>query len=405
MIEERVVGDILTALDAHDGLFDLLQEEITTERAYAILAALEASPTPSQTAQWARVPVVEGVLREGGLLADPSVTWVADYAGSGNAVLLLGREPRAKKVWMFAHLDQISYLVDPGEDGSYPLMPFCYHMQKDGARAAIALGPDLGGGGLEVRARGTIRVAGSGVTFEVTEGGPLGPGTRVVYDSDLRWDRATGRLTGYLDDSVACSAILLAAGVLRRFPVELLVGLTDEEEGPPGDANQSFARGGRRLLPWFDPPALAIVSDVHESEAMVRGPGPRNLRPGDGAVFAERSSSGRGTATPPHLYALQQHLATALDRRGVRLRENWGGYVSRSEDINATAATPNIALVGVLCSNRHYALDAPAANLLDVVDLAKVLVAYTLLAHDPSWPLVGQERPAASRPYVLGGRP
>ena len=388
MIDERVLEAIVASLDAHDGLFDRLETEVTAERAFDILAALESAPTPSQTAQLARIPVVEALLRAGGLLADGSVIWHANYGKTGNAVLMLGREPRAKRVWMFAHLDQISYLVDPGEEGCYPLMPFCYHMQQEGARPALALAPDLTGG-LRVCARGKIRVDGGAVVFDVEEGGPLGPGVRVVYDSSLAWDRATDRLTGYLDDSVACAAILLAVGVLRHYPVEVLVGLTDEEEGPPGDATQSFGRGGRRLVGLFDPPELAIVSDVHESEAMIRGPGPRGLLPGDGAVFAERSSSGRGTATPPHLYAIQQHLAAGLDRRGVRMRENWGGYVSRSEDVNATVATPSTALVGILCSNRHYANGAPTANLRDVVELAKVLVAYTLLVHSPAWPLVG----------------
>lgn len=405
MTDERVVGAILAALDAHAGLFDLLHEEITAERAYAVLAALEAAPTPSQTARWARIPAVERWLRDEGLLGRPALTWVPDFAGSGNAVLLLGQEPRAKRVWLLAHLDQISYLVDPGDDGRYPLLPFCYHMQTGGARPALALAPDLGDGGLRVAARGTIRVDGPGPVFDVGEGGPLAPGARVVYDSRLEWDRDSGRLTGTLDDTVCCAAILLAAGVLCRYPVEAMIGLTDEEEGPPGDANQSFGRGGRRLVRLFEPPALAIVSDVHESRAMIHGPGPPDLNPGDGAVFAERSSNGRGSATPPHLYALQRHLAAALDQRGVRLRENWGGYVSRSEDINAAIVTPHVALVGVLCSNRHFADDAPSANLNDVVELAKTLVASTLLAHDPAWPRLGQAAAVgADRHHLLGGR-
>jgi hypothetical protein len=78
-------------------------------------------------------------------------------------------------------------------------------------------------------------------------------------------------------------------------------------------------------------------------------------------------------------------LAAALGQRGIRLNENWGGYVARSEDINAVAVTPHIALLGVLCSNRHYAVDRPAANLADVLDLAKAFVAYTLLVHAELW--------------------
>jgi putative aminopeptidase FrvX len=300
-------------------------------------------------------------------------------------VLEIGSNAHHKRVWMLAHLDQISYLVDPGSNGRYPLLPLCYHMQEAGSRPAHALKPDLERGGFAVCARGVIEVDGSDVYFLAEGGAQLRPGMRVVYESDFGWDRQSGQITGHLDDTVGCTAVLLAAGVLRHYPVEVLIELTDEEEGPPGDANQSFAKGGRRLVRLFDPPELAIVSDVHESEAMVRGPGPVDIRPGDGAVFAERSSSGRGTATPPHLYALEQHLAVAIGERGISLRENWGGYVSRSEDVNATIVTPNIALIGVLCSNRHFANGRPTANLGDVLDLAKIIVAFTLLAHSSVW--------------------
>ena len=385
MTNRALVDAILETLDSAPELFARLEDFVTLERAYRYLSALEAAPTPSQTAQWTRVPVVEELLDQEGLRSADRVTWTRNLQGSGNAVLTIGSNMRRKRVWMLAHLDQISYLVDPGANGRYPLLPLCYHMQESGARAAIALKPDLGCGTLAICARGAIEVNGPEVCFLTQESESLKPGTRVVYESDLVWDRQTDRIEGYLDDTVACTAILLAAGVLRHYPVEVLIGLTDEEEGPPGDANQSFGKGGRRLVRLFEPPDLAIVSDVHESEAMVRGPGPRDIRPGDGAVFAERSSSGRGTATPPHLYALEQHLAVALSERGISLHENWGGYVSRSEDINATIVTPNIALVGVLCSNRHFAQDRPTANLADVLDLAKVLVVFTLVAHSGVW--------------------
>jgi putative aminopeptidase FrvX len=360
-------------------------DEVTLERAHRYLFALESTPAPSQTVKWTRSPVVEQLLREEDLLTTPGLTWDDDVAATGNAALLLGHNPRRKRVWILTHLDQISYLVDPGEGSRYPLVPLCYHMQAEGERPAIALTHDLTRGTLAVKARGTIEVTGSSISFLVREGGPLGPGTRVVYDSQLDWNRETNCLQGYLDDSLACTAALLAARVLRHYPVEVLVGYTDEEEGPPGDANQSFCRGGRRLIDVFERPDLAIVSDVHESETMIKGPGPKDLWLGDGAVFAERASNGRGGVTPPHLYVLQQHLAVALRQRGIRLHENWGGYVPRSEDINAVAITPNVTLMGVLCSNRHYAHDRPAANLSDVVDLAKSMVAYTLLVHSDLW--------------------
>lgn len=387
-----MIQAILETLDGVPGLFDRLDRHVTAERADRYLGALEAVPAPSQTVGWTRVPVVERLLREDGLLGAPDVGWEPNVAGSGNAALTLGRRARAKRVWWLAHLDQISYALDPGDHPTYPLVPLCFHMQQGGRRPALAVGHDPATGSYAVRARGEIVVEGDSVAFHADAPEPLGPGVRVVYDPRYAWDRATGALVGQLDDTVGCAAMLLAAGVLRHDPVELLVGLTDEEEGAPGDANQSFCRGGRRLVRAFAPPDLAIVADVHESEAMLRGPGPRGLRPGDGAVFAERSSHGRGTVTPPHLYAFQQALGAALAERGIRLRENWGGYVSRSEDINATILTPNIALVGFLCSNRHYATDRPRARMDDLLDLARVLACYTLLVHSDLWPrLAGTE--------------
>lgn len=380
-----MINEMLGVLDRVPHLFTRLEQEVTEDRAHRYLMVLESVPAPSQTAQWTRVPAVERLLGEDGLLDAPGVEWARNFEGSGNAVLTLGGEPRAKRVWLLAHLDQISYLLDPGTDGTYPLVPLCFHMQREGRRPAVALGHDLASGTLTVRGRGDIVVDGSSIGFQAREGGPFGPGLRVVYDSRLEWNRESGVLTGYLDDSVACVAMLLAARVLHHYPVEVLIGLTDEEEGAPGDANQSFGRGGRRLVRFYEPPDLAIVADVHESEAMIRGPGPRDLLPGEGAVFAERSSSGRGTVTPPHLYAFQQEMARALAQRGIHLHENWGGYVSRSEDINATIVTPNIALIGFLCSNRHYATDRPSANMRDLLDLARVFVCYTLLVHSDLW--------------------
>lgn len=385
MIDDALVATLRQTLEAQPDLFTRLAEEITLERAHRYLATLEAVPCPSQTARWTRTRAVTALLREDGLLDPPRVVWDPNYGQTGNAALLLGRRLKAKRVWILSHLDQISYLVEPGDGQRYPLLPFCYHMQQAGRRPAVALAFDLSQQALTVRARGAIEVDGSMVRFVVSEGGPLEPGTRVVYAADLTWDRATNQLSGHLDDTVCVTAALLAARVLRHYPVELFIGFTDEEEGPPGDANQSFGRGGRRLVELLPRPELAIVADVHESEAMMHGPGPRNLHPGDGAVFAERSSNGRGSVTPPNLYALQQHLAAALAQRDIPLQENWGGYVSRSEDINATLRTPHVALLGVLCRNRHYATGHPTANLADVVALAKVFVAYTLLVHSDEW--------------------
>ncbi len=380
-----VMDRILEALGQFPNLWGQLDREITADRALRYLEALETVHGPSQTVRWTRALVVERLLAADGLLGAPGVTWVRNYESSGNATLLLGSAARAKRVWLLAHLDQISYLVEPGVGPLYDLMPLCYHMQRVGGRPGVALAFDLATRQLVVTARGEIQVRDGRVRFALAEGGPIGPGHRVVYDSQLNHDAASGRITGYLDDSVGCVALLLAAAVLRAYPVEVFIGLTDEEEGPPSDGSQAFARGGRRLLRYFDAPELVIVSDSHEGRAMERGGGPEGLVPGDGAVFVERSSAGRGAPTPPHLYALQQQLAAALATRGIRLRENRGGYVARSEDVNAAALTPNIALLGFLAHDRHYAADVPTAHLADVLDLARAVACFALLAHTTLW--------------------
>ncbi len=380
-----MIEEILTALTQFPDLWERLDREVTADRALRYLRALEEVHGPSQTVRWTRAPVIRQLLATDDLGDTPDATWISNFQHTGNAALLLGRARRAKQVWLLAHLDQISYLVDPGIGSLYDLIPLCYHMQRSGTRPGVALAFDLMQHTLVVTARGEIQVQDGRVRFALTEGGPIGPGHRVVYESRFDYDASSGRMTGYLDDSVGCVAMLLAAAVLRAYPVEVFIGLTDEEEGPVSDGNQAFARGGRRLLRHFDVPSLAIVADSHEAEPMERGSGPQDLRPGDGAVFVERSSAGRGAPTPPHLYAVQQQLSGALATRGIRLRENWGGYTARSEDVNASAVTPNVALFGYLASDRHYAAGVPTAHLADLLDLARAIACYTLLAHTPLW--------------------
>lgn len=78
MIDDSLVAEILATLDAQTGLFDRMATGITLDRAHHFLSALEAVPTPSQTARWTRAPVVESLLREDGLLAQPRLAWYRD---------------------------------------------------------------------------------------------------------------------------------------------------------------------------------------------------------------------------------------------------------------------------------------------------------------------------------------
>ena len=351
-------------------LFERLQREITAERLFAYLKPLADTPAPSQTARFTRAHVLESLLRADGMLDKPHVQFDTNFEGTGNSALLIGRAPRAKRVWMLAHLDIISYLLEPEVDGRYPLSPLCYHMMHPGRRAAEVLEYDWPQRTYVTRCTGSIVTeSAKAVFFEPEAPTALRAGQRVCFSSTLDWDKATGQIRGSLDDAGAVAALVLAACAVAEDGVELLLGLTDEEEGIEGAANQTICRGGARLLQHFAQPRIVIDSDIHESIRMLEGGGPGGFAPGDGASFAERTSRGRGSVTPPHLYALLRQLAAEIADEGISLRENWGGYVSRSEGVNAMLRTPNVCVVGFLGANRHFEADVTTANIHDLVDL------------------------------------
>lgn len=147
--------------------------------------------------------------------------------------------------------------------------------------------------------------------------------------------------------------------------------------------------GGSRLLRYFDQPNLVIASDIHEAIEMYGGSGPINFKPGNGASFVEKSSNGLGEITPPHLYELMRLLARALESKGIYLTENIGGYVSRTEGVNAMLRTPNISLIGFLGANRHFQSDVESANINDLVNLAKSVVCLSLLTKTKIWKEIG----------------
>lgn len=383
MPDNRLVG-ALKELDPH--LFSRLRRDVSEDRVYSYLQPLADTLAPSQTARYTRACVLEQLLGDEGVLSRANVRCERNYQSTGNFVLLLGQQPRRKQVWLLAHLDIISYFIEPPVGGSYPLMPFSYHMMHPGRRAAVAVDYDLEQRRLKVAGRGDIVTDNEGqVFFQPDDQVSLYPGQRVCFFSKMTWTRESGELRGSLDDAGAAAALTLATVILADYDVELMLGLTDEEEGVAAAGNQTIARGGARLLRHFCQPELAIVSDIHEAIPMAEGHGSLTLRPGDGACFAERTSRGRGAATPPPLYMLQRKLAAELHAKGIRWRENWGGYIGRSEDLNATLRTPNVSLVGFLGKNRHFERDVTSANIRDLVDLTRVVVCYVLLTQTPIW--------------------
>lgn len=383
----RIAGSIFDSLNSIDpDLFLKLDDQVTPERLYSYLKPIADCHAPSQSVPWTRARVIEDLL-EGELLKRRDIRFIRNYKQTGNTVLLLGKEEVQKDVWLLAHLDMITYLIESESNGSYPLTPICYHLMEPGRRDAVALGFNLERGEYEILTRGQIMSHGGDAPpeFKPDEAMDLRAGARVCFHSEMSWDRETGKIEGSLDDAGGAAALLVAAVFLAEYDIEVMLGLTDEEEGRAGMGSQSFCRGGARLLRHFGQPSLAIVSDIHEAAEMYGGGGPREFQPGGGASFAEKASSGVGEIVPPHLYELQKLMAGELRDFGIGLRENVDGYVSRTEGINAMLRTPNVALLGFLGKNRHFQRDVESANIHDLVDLAKVVVCYALLTKTPFW--------------------
>ena len=370
-------------------IFTSLHQEITEEKIYAYLKPLADTYAPSQSVAFTRARVLKRLLAEDGMLGRPNVRFDTNYNNTGNTVLLLGENERQKQIWVLAHLDIISFLIEPAVDGRYPLAPLCYHMMYPGSLPGVAIGYNFDRQGYEVVCSGQILTDDNHkIFFCPDEPTLMHAGQRVCFASEMKWNRETGELRGSIDDVAGVAALLIAARFLANYKIELVLGLTDEEEGVAGDSNQTICRGGARLLRYFDQPELVITTDIHESAPMVEGKGPSGLKPGDGASFAEKASHNRGEITPPHLYELQRRLAQELWSEDIRLCENLDGYLSRTDGINAMLRMPNVIMVGFLGRKRHFQEEETTSNIKDLVDLAKAVVCFALLTQTQTWQAV-----------------
>ncbi len=379
-------GIIRALTEVDPRIFERLDDEITQNSIYQYLKPIADAHAPFQTAAWTRGRVIEDTLGPE-LLNRQNVSFERNFEKTGNTVLLLGKEPRKKNVWLLAHLDVVTYLIESGDNDAYLLTPICYDLMEPGERRAVAIGFNLDNSSYEIVTHGKIKVEDHEAEPYFIPDDPVSlyPGMRVCFHSEMSWDRNTGVIRGSLDDAGGAAALIQAAVFLADFDIELLLGLMDEEEGKAGMGSQTICRGGARLPRYFDQPELVIASDIHEAAEMYGGQGPNNMRPGDGASFAEKSARGLGEVTPPHLYEFKRRLAEELDMVGIRLRENLGGYVSRTEGINAMLRTPNVSLIGFLGENRHFQRDVESANIADLVDLSKAVVCFALLTTTPYW--------------------
>ena len=356
----------------------LVDSHITPDRVLRYLSALAEAPAPSTAASAMRTPVLRGLLQADGALAGTRLTLDSNFRGTGSTVAMTGAGDHPRKLWYFAHLDTISYLIQPRVGARYPLTPFCYHLIHDGTRLARAYRYDLASNRYLVCAEGEL-VSEAGVPYFRPDnaGTPLRPGDRVVPIATSRTN-SDGTFSGHIDNAGGVAALALAAPVLAEAGVEAMLAFPDEEEGPVGAGSQVMGRGGSRIVGMLPPPDLAIIADVQQAggdPSATVGQGPANTtRLGQGAVLSEFSSLARGAVTPPHLYALARFWSERLADVGVKVQESNNAYTSRSDDVSVLLKTPNILLLGFPGFDRHFDRAVPSANLFDIADLAKALV-------------------------------
>lgn len=356
---------------------------MTIARVREYVRLLSEREAPSTAASVLRTPLLRKLLAADGAF-DGRLHLHANFNSTGSTVLLTGSDVVEKPLWYFAHLDTLSYLVQPRQHDRYPLVPFGYHLAKKGRRSAVALRFDLERLEYGVVARGEIGTEGDKPFFRPQDSGAeLYQGDRVVLHTNFAEDETTGNLEAHVDNAGGVAALAVAAPVLARADVPALIAFPDEEEGPPGAGSQMMGRGSARIVNALPPPDLAIVSDMQqaggEDGAVVPGGIENTSRLGGGAVLAEFSSNARGAVTPPHLYALARLLTELLNEVGVQVQESNNAYTSRSDDVSVILRTPHVLLLGFPGFDRHFDTRTPRANLRDIADLAKCAVYFSAL--------------------------
>jgi putative aminopeptidase FrvX len=368
----------------------LVDAHITPERLRRYVTSLSSAPAPSTAASAIRNSVLREHLREDGAFKSNSLHFHDNFANTGSTAILTGSSDPKKALWYFAHLDTLSYLVQPRQGARYPLVPFCHHLVRDGSRQAVVYRFDLSKGHYLVVANGRLESEDQHPFFKPENSSTqLKSGDRVVLSARYQEDPVSGDFSAHIDNAGAVAALATAAPVFAAARIDTLLAFPDEEEGPPGSGNQVMGRGGTRIVNLLPVPNLVIVSDVQQAggdaQADTRGGIENSTRLGNGAVLAEFSSFARGAVTPPHLYALAVNLADALREFGVQIQQSNNAYTSRSDDVSALLKTPNVLLLGFPGFNRHFDLGTPKANLHDLVSLAKAFIYFTVLGSELRW--------------------
>jgi len=371
------MAQVERALDRCDAIRAQVESYCEPDRLMRYLRALADTPAPSGVSSLMRTPVLRSLLEEDGGLDDDTLRLDPDYAGTGTATLSCGKGAQSG-LWYIAHLDSISYLVQPAEQGRHPLVPYCYHLTKVGERRARALRYDLETGTFVTCAEGRLISDEGGPSFVADGHVVLRTGDRVVPVAPFTAHN-DGRLTGHFDNAGGVAAMAVAAPVLAKLSGSAFFAMPDEEEGPAATGSQSISRGALRLMAAAPAPRLTVVIDMQQTAAEGNtGPNGAGV-PGSGAVLSEFSSLARGAVTPPHLYAAVRAFTSGLATRGATVKETSNFYTSRSDDVAVMQRSPGIVLLGFPGADRHFDTDLPSAHIDDFVSLSRALVYMSVL--------------------------
>jgi len=341
--------------------------DVTPDGLLEVLRAVADTPAPSGASSFARGAVVEQWCARRGLLT-AGAELHRDAFASGCDTLSAGSGGLA----ILAHLDEVSYLLrEQVEPGTWRVAPYCYHLAEKPAPARIVR--FAADGSWHLLCPAEVAFVGGNYLATHPPEVQLHPGDRVVLASPLEHDTASGRVTGSLDNAAGVAAALVASEVMLRRDIPFRTYLTDEEEGPSGQSSQTISRGAARLLRHVEPAPLTVAVDIHGLGAAELAATEEHRRPW-GASLAEYSSSGRGSVASPPLFAAVSEALLPLKNQGVGVRTNVGGYVPRSDDVVAMLHSNQVVILGYPGVNRHFDRGLPAANVHDLVSLARALV-------------------------------
>jgi hypothetical protein len=331
-----------------------------------VLRDIADTPAPSGASSATRGAVVQDWWRSRGL--GGAATYQRNAHDSGCDVLSSGDGGLA----ILAHLDEVSYLLSEQlDEGLWEVVPYCYHLaDKPVLARVVRFLPD---GSWHVLCPAEVRQVDTDYHVAHPPEIQLRAGDRVVLTSLLEHDPGTGRVTGSLDNAAGAAAALLASEIMARLGIPFTTYLTDEEEGPSGQSNQTISRGAARVLRHAAPAPLTAVVDIHGLHPDQLARTDTHRRPW-GASLAEFSSGGRGSVTRPQLFAALVDAFQPLAERGIAVRPNVGGYVPRSDDVVAMMNSNQVTILGYPGVNRHFDHGLPTANLHDLVTLARALV-------------------------------